>query len=537
MPPEMEDSMKSICALATVTALIGGNAFAGGPPCGVGCGTTVPPGLVCCQTWTAAGSPYCVMGSIQVTLLTIEPGVTVCMAPNAVIDVLSTMTAAGAEGAPILFTAANPADPWQGIRFEKTPPGSTLSWCVIELADTSGVRLNDAAPPAISDCVFVSNTRAGHGGAISAIGVPSDLTVRRCTFYGNEASQNGGALHVNLPQGIKTTIEDSVFISNRANPDQLLADRVGGAIWLEGGDLDILGSRFKGNRCDARCASEFSVCSVLARGGALFISAGVVNITNCSFISNRAHTNNDGSSCQLGVVSVSHGAAVYVNAGTVALHNCVLACNLATHTSGDCSPSSAGGGLYLAGGTVTTDNCTVARNTDASGLQQAAGSLTVTNSIIFNNSAGGTQVGGTATCTYSDIQNGFVGEGNINFSPVFAGTGCNPTDLMIVLGSLCIDAGNPAAEFDDLCLPPSMGGARNDMGAFGGPGACDWSCTFLLPTDVDRSGSVGIVDLLIVLPSWGSCSAVCPADVDCDGVVGIVDLLDVIGDWNATCDD
>ena len=48
--------------------------------------------------------------------------------------------------------------------------------------------------------------------------------------------------------------------------------------------------------------------------------------------------------------------------------------------------------------------------------------------------------------------------------------------------------------------------------------------------DLDRSGDVGVVDLLILLGSWGPCSP-CTADFDCDGNVGVVDLRLLLGAW------
>src|SRR5262249_40752078 len=71
----------------------------------VACTTTIPAGLVAAQSWTLAGSPYCVEGNIQVSLLTIEPGVQVLVDGPYEIDVLSTITAVGTSEAPILFTA------------------------------------------------------------------------------------------------------------------------------------------------------------------------------------------------------------------------------------------------------------------------------------------------------------------------------------------------------------------------------------------------------------------------------------------------
>ena len=62
--------------------------------------------------------------------------------------------------------------------------------------------------------------------------------------------------------------------------------------------------------------------------------------------------------------------------------------------------------------------------------------------------------------------------GNIGFNPVFTGLGCTDNDLNIAPGSPAIDSGNPDSIYNDVCIPPSQGTVRNDMGALGGPGAC-----------------------------------------------------------------
>ncbi len=95
---------------------------------------------------------------------------------------------------------------------------------------------------------------------------------------------------------------------------------------------------------------------------------------------------------------------------------------------------------------------------------------------MYLNNNSQAQFSGLTTFAYSDVQlaEGVVpGNGNINFQPVFAGIGCTTQDLRIVPGSPAIDAGNPDPQFNDACFPPSLGVERNDMGAFGGPGACN----------------------------------------------------------------
>ncbi len=94
------------------------------------------------------------------------------------------------------------------------------------------------------------------------------------------------------------------------------------------------------------------------------------------------------------------------------------------------------------------------------------------NSIIFFNT--GLQVAGTLDVTYSAVEDGYTGEGNIALNPVLK----SETDLIVVPGSPCIDAGNPDAQYYDECFPLSLGTQRNDMGANGGPGGCAWDNDF-----------------------------------------------------------
>ena len=104
------------------------------------------------------------------------------------------------------------------------------------------------------------------------------------------------------------------------------------------------------------------------------------------------------------------------------------------------------------------------------------GNVIVRNNIIWGNtqSSGGpiAQIGGgTANVTYSNVEDGFTGTGNINLDPEFT----NP-NLYLDQSSPCIDTGNPNQIYNDPEDPvnsgfaefPSMGNLRNDMGAYGG---------------------------------------------------------------------
>ncbi len=80
-------------------------------------------------------------------------------------------------------------------------------------------------------------------------------------------------------------------------------------------------------------------------------------------------------------------------------------------------------------------------------------------------------------------------------------------------------------DYQPSCVDWKVYHARNRRGGLFG--AC--------PADLDGDGSVGILDLLILLSNWGPCAEPCPpaclADLDGDCTVGILDLLTLLANW------
>jgi hypothetical protein len=137
------------------------------------------------------------------------------------------------------------------------------------------------------------------------------------------------------------------------------------------------------------------------------------------------------------------------------------------------------------------ENNTFARNKTVA-VYVWQGSSIIRNSIIWmDSSVSAVQIGvrtGGPTVTYSNVQGGWTGIGNIFNNPQFADTSFHLDD-----NSPCVDAGDTSAIFndpEDTLSPgtaglPSCGGLRNDMGAYGGPGAGPLA-NFISPT---RMGS------------------------------------------------
>jgi len=239
----------------------------------------------------------------------------------------------------------------------------------------------------------------------------------------------------------------------------------------------------------------------------LYCSGASPTVTNCR-IENNAGTGielHEGSNPTItGCEIVSNmGGGVVMQAkqgGRIVLYNyptftnCVIAGNREHGVSGDLP---------------TITNCTIAAN---AGRGISGFRPTITNSIIYYNSfdADGVQIESNAppTVTFTDVQGGWTGEGNIDAAPCFAEPGLpnlngTPDDanddfwvqgdyhlrsqtgrwesvsqswVQDVLTSPCIDAGNPAS---DWIAEPAPNGGRINMGAYGGTPQASMS---LLPT-------------------------------------------------------
>jgi hypothetical protein len=164
-----------------------------------------------------------------------------------------------------------------------------------------------------------------------------------------------------------------------------------------------------------------------------------------------------------------------------------------------------GGGVACSPGYLLMENNTVCMNI-ALGSVYGTGGLSITQcdtAVVTNNIIWGNQApNGTVpnllvydtylTISYSNIGGGYDsiwvdptstlnwGPGNIDIDPEFE-TGPFG-DYHLPWGSPCVDAGNPASEYNDpedpfspgYALWPAMGFIRNDMGAFGGGGVDYW---------------------------------------------------------------
>lgn len=314
--------------------------------------------------------------------------------------------------------------------------------------------------------------------------------IRNCRFLGNRAQQNGGAAY----------IRGGPVFTNCRFEDNLAPE--GGAISC--GDITTPGPEFIGcNFADNRAS---------IRGGAVHTEDQTsARIDSCSFVRNEANTTggalallgigDEVSNCLIaGNISGQTGSAMIVGgilSGDTRVYNCTIFGNSASF----------GPGVHVTGSFSVNSfiNCVLWGNVDLSAPQQAQ-----------------QQISPGAVITYSIVQGGLPGQGNLNIDPDLR----NPDqgDYRLGFGSPAIDAGSNSAPFvqstdlagnprmmDDPSVQDSGNGTSPivDMGAYEAlpaeeVGETDPGCTPVinstgLPADLSAYGSLSVTTMELAL--------------------------------------
>jgi len=386
-------------------------------------------------TWTIENSPYNVIGEVIVppeSTLTIEPGVTVSFSGHYkfIVDSGATLFAEGTVADSILFTVQDIVAGWHGIRFNNVDSQSRLSYCVLEFGNATGNN-NDRdggavfcrnSIPMIINNTFRGNRAGRYGGAISCT-IGSDPTINNNLFQDNLGGVGGGAIY--CVNSSSPMISNNDFIGNISDG--------GGAVYISSSKPEIQVNYFTENQA--------------SQGGAIYCSNANSVIGYNDFSNNRA---------------VSDGGAIFCDSSdSLIVVNNIFAGNMA---------GAHAGAIYI----DISESPELTNNVftlNSAGLEGGAIDYfdsvpVITNCILWDNSP--TQIsGGTPLVTYSDIQGGWSGKGNIDIDPLFA-----DEEYHLQSSSPCIDTGDP--KVPDACRPPGLNELRSDMGAYGGAENCGW---------------------------------------------------------------
>ena len=128
-------------------------------------------------------------------------------------------------------------------------------------------------------------------------------------------------------------------------------------------------------------------------------------------------------------------------------------------------------GILLSSSSPEIINNTITANF-GSGIYCLSSSPTIINTIVWNNNAQQIYLGsGSVTVTYSNIQGGWEGEGNIDTDPLFADA--TNGDFRLGDDSPCIGRGTMAVSVPDIDIAgnirPNPANSRPDIGAYENP--------------------------------------------------------------------
>ncbi len=374
---------------------------------------------------------------------------------------------------------------------------------------------NSNSSPTLTDCIFSGNSTGGEyadGGGM--YNYSSSPTLTNCSFSDNWAGDGGGIFN----GGSSPTLTNCTLVDNSA-------EYLGGGmanVWYSSPTLT--NCTFWGNSADfgggmyndyyssptiARCTFESN--SALDSGGGMWNSNGSSPVlTDCIFSGNTA----------------DYGGGMNNDSSSPVLTNCIF--------EGNSANAGNGGGMYNWNySSPTLTNCTFAGNSagsDGGGVfNHFYSSAELTNSILWGNSPN--QIandGSTPTVSYSDVQGGYTGTGNIDVDPLFVDAANG--DLHLGPDSLCIDAGDnfapnlPVYDFEGdarILDGDGDGTAIVDMGVdevvYSGPTVVEIDIRPESDQNVINLGSGGVVPVAILTTDEFDASTVRPASVSFAG--------------------
>jgi hypothetical protein len=429
-----------------------------------------------------------------------------------------------------------------------------------------GGMYNNQGRATVANCTFIHNLTLWNGGAMYNEG--SNLTLTNCTFTENSSIGFNGAGMFNYESS--PILTNCTFSNNIAYYDDCA-----GMYNRRHCSPTLTNCTFIGNKGDGMSNyfdsnATLTDCSFSGNTG-----CGMANwqssptLTGCRFDGNGqgGMANRSGSipiltNCIITRNSSTRGAGMYNNNSSPILTNCIFSGNRAGDWAGGMynrylsSPILTnctfignrawrwGGGMYNNGlsgecNPILT-NCTFADNLAGrygGGILNQSCRPTVTNCIVWSNLPEQIfdQYTSASSVTFSDVQDGWAGEGNIDAAPCFVEPGYwddNNTpdyklddiwmdgDYRLWAGSPCIDAGTDAGVYEGIdgnIRPFDFPGVDNngelpdfDMGAYEAIATTQGEL-IILPRTINRTSRRETISAVLRLPE-----SIITDDIDVD---------------------
>ncbi len=215
----------------------------------------------------------------------------------------------------------------------------------------------------------------------------------------------------------------------------------------DGGDPQNNGAGLYIDNAKVRLVNSTITGNVAGFGGGISCKNAVLSMWNCKVTGNNARIN---------------GGGIYSYASNVDMTNCLM-----TGNSANMEENTGGAAIHNLGGNLTILDSTIADNTD--GTTPADGkaitsyvwkfpadcNLVVANSILYN---GGDEIltnhSDTVSISYSDVQGGWTGTGNINKNPQFNSPGQRSIEGEWIDGDYTLKSNSPCLDKGSNLLLP-----------------------------------------------------------------------------------